>query len=413
VWAIGSAADAVAVTVAYRAAHQTPSHRKGEGSRSHSGRTNGWAGNGRHRDSIEVFASEESLEPERVRFALSDIKRVPASKRDSWFMRQERRWVPGAEIAERVVLSEPWDPVDLVMVRPAGSGLVVPDQAVHQLRQGGYLLLIHPPSRRLSAPKGLRAVGADGRVFKKCSRTRDVARGRPDESEPPETLAHRQWQAELVNSHVRLARSLARRFVHHGEPADDLEQVALLALVKAARRFETDRDTAFATYATASILGELKRHFRDKTWMLRVPRSLQELYLAVKEAREELSHELGGSPTIPQIAERVGVSEEAILDAMEAGDNYWPASLDVGTSEDDPVTEVPVVDAGFERSLDRQQLRTLLPRLDHREQVILKRLYFDGWTQRQVADEIGVSQMQVSRLLVRTIGKLRQWLEEP
>jgi RNA polymerase sigma-B factor len=265
----------------------------------------------------------------------------------------------------------------------------------------------------LATPKGLRAVGSDGRVFTKCSRNPSTSTiARPPSTEPTETLAQRQWQADLVQSHIRLAHSLARRFAHHGEPADDLEQVALLALVKAARRFDANRDTAFATYATASILGELKRHFRDKTWMLRVPRSLQERYLAVKEAREELNQELGCSPTIAQIAARVGVSEEAILEAMEAGDSYWPASLDVGTSEDEPVTEVPVVDEGFDRSLDRQQLRNLLPRLEHRELVILQRLYFDGWTQRRVADEIGVSQMQVSRLLVRTIAKLRHWLDE-
>jgi RNA polymerase sigma-B factor len=409
VWAIGSAADAVALTVAYQVAHPGP-HR---GTRRGAGRT----GQAKKSDHIQIFASHEPADVEQVSFAFSDMRSVPASERTSWFTRQDSRWLPSNEVAERVMLSAPGDAVDLVMVRADDSApSAVPDEAVDQLRQGGQLLLIQPPSRRLAAPGGLRAVGADGRVFEKCSRTGRLVRGgrggRPDESETPQTLAQRQWQADLVRSHVRLARSLARRFAHHGEPADDLEQVALLALVKAARRFEADRDTAFATYATASILGELKRHFRDKTWMLRVPRSLQELYLAVKEAREELGHELGCSPTIPQLATRLGVSDEAILDAMEAGDSYWPASLDVGPSEDDYVTEVPVLDGGFDRSLDRQQLRSLLPRLDHREQLILKRVFFDEWTQRQVAAEIGVSQMQVSRLLVRTVAKLRQELGE-
>ena len=251
-------------------------------------------------------------------------------------------------------------------------------------------------------------------MFKKCGRTPGgPGLSSSQSSARPETLAHRQVQAELVNTHLGLARSLARRFGHHGEPADDLEQVALLALIKASRRFDANREATFATYATASILGELKRHFRDKTWMLRVPRSLQERYLAIKEAREELGHELGCSPTIAQIAARVGVSEEAILDAMEAGDNYWPASLDVGTSEDGPGIEIPVIDERFDRSLDRQELRQLLPQLDRREQQILKRLYFDGWTQRGVADEIGVSQMQVSRLLARTLAKLRHRLDQP
>jgi RNA polymerase sigma-B factor len=414
-WAIGSAADAVALAVAYQAAHQAPdAHHTGScrSSRNHSAAT---SRRGRRADQIEVFASQKSAQPEQVSFALSDMRCVPASSRSSWFRRQDRRYVPGAEIADRVMLSEPSDPVDLVLVRANGAGPSgdAVSQAVDQLRQGGHLLLIPPPTRRVDPPTGLRAVGAGGRMFKKCGRTvSDRGRDIPQSVEQLETLAQRQQQAELVDSHLGLARSLARRFVHHGEPADDLEQVALLALVKAARRFDANRDTAFATYATASILGELKRHFRDKTWMLRVPRSLQERYLAVKEAREELGHELGCSPTIQQIAARVGVSEEAILDAMEAGDNYWPASLDVPTSEDDSGTEVPVIDEGFDRSLDRQHLRRLLPRLDRREQVILKRLYFDGWTQRRVAEEIGVSQMQVSRLLVRTISKLRHWLDE-
>lgn len=418
-WAIGSAADAVALTVAYEAARQAPDHSR-TGSRRPARSSGGArsaapdrpAGRG---DRIEIFASERSTRPEQVSFALSDMRSVPVSSRESCFTRQDRRWVPGAEIAGRVMLSEPSDHVDLVLLRANGSGVTrdAVGLAFDQLRQGGHLLLVQPPARQMDTPKGLRAVGSDGRVFKKCTRTPSGSHRDATQSVAElETLAQRQWQADLVDSHVRLARSLARRFVHHGEPADDLEQVALLALIKAARRFDANRDTAFATYATASILGELKRHFRDKTWMLRVPRSLQERYLAVKEAREELTHELGCSPTIAQIARRVGVSEEAILEAMEAGDNYWPASLDVGTSEDAPVTEVPVIDEGFERSLDRQELRNLLPQLDRREQVILKRLYFDGWTQRRVADEIGVSQMQVSRLLVRTIGKLRHWLDE-
>jgi RNA polymerase sigma-B factor len=260
-----------------------------------------------------------------------------------------------------------------------------------------------------------------GRMFRKTgfgkpdassARRATPALARADATSSSDTLASRQLQAELVVSHLRLARSLARRFSHHGEPTDDLEQVAMLALVKAARRFDPNRDTAFATYATASILGELKRHFRDKAWMMRVPRSIQELYLQVKDAREELGRTLCCSPTVAQIADHLRVSEEAVLEAMEAGSNYWPASLDVGGSEDDPVTEVPVIDGSFDRSLERQQLERVLPRLDHREQVILRRLYFDGWTQRRVADEIGVSQMQVSRLLGRTLDRLRGWLDE-
>lgn len=129
-------------------------------------------------------------------------------------------------------------------------------------------------------------------------------------------------------------------------------------------------------------------------------------------ARETLTHELSTSPTIEQIADRLGISDEAVLEAMEAGENYWPESLDVGVFEGESGREVPVTDPSFELALERQQLTPLLPRLAPRERLILKRLYFDGWTQSQVASEICVSQMQVSRLLARTIEKLRAWIAE-
>jgi RNA polymerase sigma-B factor len=218
-----------------------------------------------------------------------------------------------------------------------------------------------------------------------------------------------QQQQDLVKQHLNLARSLARRFLHRGEPADDLEQVAFLALVKAARRFDPNHEAAFSTYATVSILGELKRHFRDKTWMLRVPRSTQELYLSIKDAREELGHRLGASPTVPEIAAHMGVGVEDVLEAMEAGRTYWPDSLDVTGPDGERTFDVPVCDESLDRAVDRQQLRVLLPRLDDRERLILKRIYFDGQTQQRVAEEIGASQMQVSRILARTLAQLREW----
>ena len=222
----------------------------------------------------------------------------------------------------------------------------------------------------------------------------------------PETLAHRRAQRELVEAHVRLARSLARRFAHHGEPTNDLEQVAMLALVKAAKRFDPERNTRFATYATSSILGELKRHFHDKTWMLRVPRPVQELYLSVKQTRDEMTHELFTTPTNGQIAERLGVTEEAVLGAVGAGDNFWPASLDGRAGEESGV-EVPVHDQSFDQCLDRLHVQSSLPGLDDRERLVLKRGYSRDSTQREVAAELGVSQMQVSRLLAQAVNKLR------
>jgi RNA polymerase sigma-B factor len=260
------------------------------------------------------------------------------------------------------------------------------------------------PSVAIPDGTGIEATGprdSDG-VARDCDSHRDGA----------ESLARHQRQQDLVTQHLNLARSLARRFLYRGEAGDDLEQVAFLALVKAARRFDPRHETAFSTYATVSILGELKRHFRDKTWMLRVPRSTQELYLSIKNAREELGHRLGASPTVPEIAAHMGVGVDDVLEAMEAGSTYWPDSLDVRGPDGERTVDIPVIDESLSRAVDRQELRALLPRLDDRERLVLKRIYFDGETQQRVAQEIGASQMQVSRLLARTLAKLRKWSHE-
>lgn len=391
VWSVGSVADAVAVAAAYRHAR-----RQGSGQ-------------------LKAFASSVTRDLSPVTFSLSDIRCVPVRTRAVTFERHQHRWVPGAEISESVFLAEPGHPVDLVTLRPeAGDDML--EKAIETLRDGGHLLLLEPVPA-LGENAALRSLDRNRRVFRKCTRSTKSARRHGaaaggSAGDPATTLARHQAQSDLVAGHARLARSLARRFSHHGEAREDLEQVALLALVKAARRYDPSRETSFSTYATASILGEIKRHFRDRTWMMRVPRGVQESYLAVKEARESLTHELSCSPTIPQIAERLGRSEETVLEAMEAGENYWPESLDVGVFEGDAGRDVPVVDGGYDLTLEREQFTALLPRLAPRERLILKRLYFDGLTQRQVAEEIGVSQMQVSRLLSRTVEKLRGWIAE-
>jgi RNA polymerase sigma-B factor len=389
-WAMGSIDDAVALAVAFQHAQ-------------HADGCNG----------IDVYASETSPGASETGFALGDLRSVPAVRKSGCLMRLDRRWVAGEGLAEHVYLADPSDPVDLVTVRAseAQGGDSRLDDAVGQLRPGGQLLVITAePDRDLPVPAGVTAVGANGtgHVYRKCERTRPR---RPPARHsrtltPPETLAHRRAERELVESHVRLARSLARRFAHHGEPTDDLEQVAMLALVKAAKRFDPERNTRFATYATSSILGELKRHFRDKTWMLRVPRPVQELYLSVKQTRDELTHELCTTPTNAEIAERLGVSEEAVLGAVGAGDNFWPASLDGRAGEESGI-EIPVHDQSFDQCLDRLHVQSSLPGLDDRERLVLKRLYFDDSTQREVAAELGVSQMQVSRLLAQAVKKLR------
>ena len=388
VWAIGPAEDAVALALAYHHAAGDP-----------------------ETADIKVFLSGSRPRGGRMHFALSDLLCLPADRREA-FVHVDRRWMPVPRLTQRVVLGRPVEPVDLLAVRVhRATGPARPE--LDHLRRGGLLFFVGDPPPGPVPTTDFRALDGAGRLF---TRTTDAPSARPAPGVAADgtllTLAARLQQEKLVESHANLARSLARRFAHHGEMTEDLEQVALLALVKAAGRYSDDHGSSFATYATASVLGELKRHFRDKTWMLRVPRSLQETYLAIKTAREELGQKLGASPTIPQIAAHLRVSEEAVLAAMEAGDSYWPASLDTARRDgDDPGTEVPVIEHGFESSLDRRQLRETLPTLGPREQHIIKRLYFDGWTQRRVAEEIGVSQMQVSRLMARTLETLRAAFE--
>lgn len=221
-------------------------------------------------------------------------------------------------------------------------------------------------------------------------------------------------ETALIEQHLGLARALARRFAHRGETVDDLEQVAMLALVKVARRFDPTMGVSFSTYATTSILGELKRHFRDHSWMMRVPRRTQETYLAFKKGSEALEQELGRPATIPELGRYLRVSEEQILEAMEAGRSFWPASLDTPPSEGKaaPVDTLTAGPDDFDLALDRQRLTELLPTLEAREQTIIGLLFFEGWTQQRVADHIGVSQMQVSRLLHRILENLRRQLVE-
>ena len=392
VWTFGPAEDAVALALAYHHA---------------------W-GDCETAD-IEVFLSGRSAPSERVHFGLADVRCLPQERRRRAFLREDRHYVPTPLLMRRVILATPAEPVDLLTLRVHGGQGAVQGPArtaLERLRQGGRLLFDRPPPAGFLPDGGFRPLHPSGRLFEKLTEglPAEATAARPG---PADTLAARDEQARLVESHYNLARSLARRFAHHGEMADDLEQVALLALVKASGRYSSDHGSSFATFATASIIGELKRHFRDKTWMLRVPRSLQETYLAVKSAKEELGQTLGSSPTVQQIADYLRISEESVLSAMEAGDSYWPASLDTPRrGDEDSVTEIPVTDAGFDSSLDRRQLRESLPQLERREQLIVKRLYFDGWTQRRVAEEIGVSQMQVSRLMARTLAKLREAFAE-
>jgi RNA polymerase sigma-B factor len=208
-----------------------------------------------------------------------------------------------------------------------------------------------------------------------------------------------------------LARSVARRFANRGEPLDDLIQVADLALVKAVDRFDPNRGVKFSTYANATISGELKRHFRDRAWAIRTPRSVQERYLAAKAALDYLSKDLERSPTMREVAQEIGASPDEVVEAMEAGSNLHAASLDSARDNDDdrsPLARVGARDAGYGLVEDRALLGDLLSQLPEREQRILRLRFAEGLTQSEIAEAVGLSQMHISRLISSSLKQLRR-----
>jgi RNA polymerase sigma-B factor len=216
---------------------------------------------------------------------------------------------------------------------------------------------------------------------------------------------------ELIRRHYPLAEYLARRFRGRGEPLEDLTQVASIGLIKAIDRFDPTRDVKFSTYATATIVGEIKRHFRDKGWALRVPRRLQEVAMQVGRALSDLSQELGRSPTVPEIAERTGLTREEVLEGMEASHAYSAVSLDAPTGEDDEPAGLRTLgaeDESIELLEGWASVAPALRALPQRERRILYLRFFRGLTQTQIAQDLGISQMHVSRLLARALTSLRQ-----
>ncbi len=210
---------------------------------------------------------------------------------------------------------------------------------------------------------------------------------------------------------LEVARSVALRYAGRGEPLDDLVQVATIGLIKSVDRFDLERGVEFSTYATPTIVGEIKRHFRDRGWAVRVPRRLQELRLHLSTATAELSQQLGRAPTVRELAERLGRSEEEILEGLESANAYSTLSLDVpDQGEGDSPAVVDSLGSEDEALAGveyRESLKPLLERLPPREKRILLLRFFGGMTQSQIATELGISQMHVSRLLARTLAKLR------
>jgi RNA polymerase sigma-B factor len=219
---------------------------------------------------------------------------------------------------------------------------------------------------------------------------------------------------ELVEAHIPLVEYLARRFRNRGEPLDDLIQVATIGLIKSVDRFDLERGVEFSTYATPTIVGEIKRHFRDKGWAIRVPRRLQELKLSLTKATSELSQKNGRSPTVAELAAHLQMSEEEILEGLESANAYSAVSLDApdGGDDDSPAVadSLGMMDESLEGVEYRESLKPLLERLPPREKRILLLRFFGNMTQSQIAAELGISQMHVSRLLARTLAQLREGL---
>jgi RNA polymerase sigma-B factor len=216
---------------------------------------------------------------------------------------------------------------------------------------------------------------------------------------------------QLVEIHLPLVEYLARRFRNRGEPLDDLVQVATIGLIKSVDRFDLERGVEFSTYATPTIVGEIKRHFRDKGWAIRVPRRLQELKLSLTKATSDLSQKNGRAPTVAELAGHLGLSEEEILEGLESANAYSAVSLDApdGGDDDSPAVadSLGFIDDALEGVEYRESLKPLLEKLPAREKRILMLRFFGGMTQSQIATELGISQMHVSRLLARTLAQLR------
>ncbi|WP_433788935.1 SigB/SigF/SigG family RNA polymerase sigma factor [Actinoplanes sp. CA-252034] len=218
-----------------------------------------------------------------------------------------------------------------------------------------------------------------------------------------------------IEAWMPLARHLANRYAGRGEPVDDLQQVAVMGLIKAVDRFDAERGIEFAGFAIPTIVGELKRHFRDRTWSIRVPRRLQELRLAITGANNDLTHSLGRSPTVADIAAHLGIGEEEVLEGLEGARAYQSTSLSTPANAEGSMSLGDTLggdDTGFELAELRIALGPAMAALDEREQKIISLRFYGNLTQSEIADQVGVSQMHVSRLLARALAKLRTRLDD-
>jgi RNA polymerase sigma-B factor len=225
-----------------------------------------------------------------------------------------------------------------------------------------------------------------------------------------DTITRYDDREEAVRRHMPLARTLAHRYWHSGEPIEDLEQVACVGLLNAIDRFDPDMGTRFSTFAVPTILGELRQHFRDHTWALRPPRRLQALSVQIEQARDELASTLGRQPTVADLSARLGAEHELILQALEVAVARHTVPLDGPASEDGEGPQEARNgrdDDGYARAEDRAEIVSLLRMLSHQEAEIVLLRFHDDLTQDAIARRVGVSQMHVSRVLRRSLVRMR------
>jgi RNA polymerase sigma-B factor len=232
----------------------------------------------------------------------------------------------------------------------------------------------------------------------------------------PDTPTFQRQRDRIVERCLPLADHIARRFDGRGEPRDDLVQVARVGLVNAVIRFNVDAGSDFVSFAVPTIMGEVRRHFRDNSWSVKVPRRLKELHLRLGSATAELSQRLGRAPTPSELAEELGMDRDEVVEGLVAGSSYNTLSIDSGGnsgSEDAPAIADTLgdVDLGLDQIENREALRPLLAALPERERMVLLLRFFENLTQTQIAERVGISQMHVSRLLAKSLTRLRDQLQ--
>jgi RNA polymerase sigma-B factor len=231
-----------------------------------------------------------------------------------------------------------------------------------------------------------------------------------------DSMEFQRQRDKIVERCLPLADHIARRFEGRGEPRDDLVQVARVGLVNAVVRFDVEAGSDFVSFAVPTIMGEVRRHFRDNSWSVKVPRRLKELHLRLGTATAELSQRLGRAPTATELASELGMERDEVVEGLVAGSSYNTLSIDTGGGSDDDDARAIAdtlgdVDVGLDRIEDREALRPLLEALPERERMVLVLRFFESMTQTQIAERVGISQMHVSRLLAKSLARLRDQLQ--